>query len=284
MLCDSDLGRGSAEGETGSAAAPLVGPALASIETRLTEYSEHSVKSSDDLIKLGAEVKDSARKKSALHTHTHLHTYPYTHLHKHLHTSTHTPTHIHTYAYTDTHTPTYMPHTPINICIHIYTYTHTHTPIHIHIPIYSQTHIHLHIYTHTHTHTHIQICTPLYIYIHPYTHIHIHTPTHIHIYTHTHVYIYIHTPTHICTYTHLRTHTYAHIYTQSKAASISFGQLGDGLSPRFRWAPRAVAGRPGRGAHSSPDPRLCPQTHRLWTEREEAGSRWPRTPRLLQVA
>lgn len=155
----------------------------------------------------------------------------------------------------------------------MYTHMHTHTR-HIHIQTHIHTPTHIHPYTYTHPYTNIHM--PIYIYVHPYTHMHIHTSTHI--YTHTHVYIYLHTHAHAPTRTHICT------YTQSKAASISLGQLGDGLSPRFRWAPRAVAGRPGRGAHSSPDPRLCPQTHRLWTEREEAGSRWPRTPRLLQVA
>lgn len=198
-----------------------MGPALASAETRLTEYSEHSVKSSDDLIKLGTAVKDSARKKSTLHTHTHIYTpththiythtpthiHVYTHMHTqiHIHTPTYMPhthlytyTHVYTHAHTDTYTPTYMPHT--------YTYTCTHICIHIHaIYTYRHTYIHLHIYTHTHTHTHIQIYTCLYTYTY--------TPTRTCTYTHLH--IYIHTPTYTYTYTHMHIHLHAHTYAHT---------------------------------------------------------------------
>lgn len=39
LLCGCDLDRGSSEGEQAGAAVPLVGPALASAETRLIDYS-----------------------------------------------------------------------------------------------------------------------------------------------------------------------------------------------------------------------------------------------------
>lgn len=109
------------------------------------EYPEHSVKTSDDVIKLGTEVKHRAQKKSTLHTHACAHT----HVHKHARTRVWTP-HIHTRVHT--------PHTHAHTCMHKDTFTCTHRHVslihaHTYLP-YMHTHVHT---SHTCTHTETRV-------------------------------------------------------------------------------------------------------------------------------